>query len=147
MQMFATVTFTTHSAPPGSIAGQPQLSSFEEHAQQQQVQHHHASPVRPSQPPNNIDAAPNDTGAPSPKPEFDETLRELSHDLVLKEQQIELLISELPGLGTSEAQQMHRMQALERKLDAVEADREEAMREKRHLDQRLAEKIAGVRGL
>lgn len=61
---------------------------------------------------------------------------ELSRDLILKEQQIEVLISSLPGLDNSEKDQERHIKDLEEDLKAAESQRQEALKEK---DQILAE--------
>lgn len=69
---------------------------------------------------------------------------ELSQDLVLKEQQIEVLISSLPGLDNSEMDQQRSIKELEEDLKAAEAQRQEAIKEK---DQTLAELDAVIRSI
>jgi mediator of RNA polymerase II transcription subunit 21 len=49
--------------------------------------------------------------------------RELARDLIIKEQQIEYLISVLPGIGASEAEQEARIRELETQLREVEKER------------------------
>lgn len=61
---------------------------------------------------------------------FQSSLRELARDLILKEQQIEHLISVLPGIGTSETSQNARIKALEVQIRQTEAERKAAMTEK-----------------
>lgn len=61
---------------------------------------------------------------------------ELSRDLIIKEQQIEVLISSLPGLDNSETDQERYIKELEDDLKTAEAQRQEAIKEK---DQILAE--------
>lgn len=69
---------------------------------------------------------------------------ELSRDLVIKEQQIEVLISSLPGLDNSETDQEKYIKELEDDLKAAEAQRQEAIKEK---DQILAELDAVIRSI
>lgn len=69
---------------------------------------------------------------------------ELSQDLILKEQQIEVLISSLPGLDNSELDQQKSIRELEEDLKVAEAQRQEAIKEK---DQTLAELDAVIRSI
>lgn len=70
-----------------------------------------------------------------PKEEFQAGMVELSRDLIVKEQQIEVLISSLPGLDNSEKDQERLIRDLEEDLKAAETQRQEALRER---DQMLA---------
>lgn len=63
-------------------------------------------------------------------------MSELSQDLITKEQQIEYLISMLPGLQNSEQDQERSIRELEDELKAAESQRQEALRER---DQILGE--------
>ncbi|KAG9259257.1 RNA polymerase II transcription mediator [Emericellopsis atlantica] len=73
---------------------------------------------------------------PLPAEDFQAGLSELSRDLITKEQQIEYLISMLPGLQNSEEDQEKSIKELEEDLKAAEAQRLEALKEK---DEILAE--------
>jgi len=64
---------------------------------------------------------------------------------VLKEQQIEVLVDSLPGLGNSQAQQEARIRELEQELRDVEAERREWGTEKERLVERVEGVILGVR--
>jgi len=70
------------------------------------------------------------TPPPEPSDTFNASLHELAKDLVLQEQQIEILINSLPGLGSSEASQQRRMRELEAELRIVEEERRKAEEEK-----------------
>ncbi|KAJ5093650.1 Mediator complex subunit Med21 [Penicillium angulare] len=70
--------------------------------------------------------------------------RELARDLIIKEQQIEYLISVLPGIGTSEAEQEKRIRELEVQLRDVEKERETKAQELRGLRKRLDGVLAAV---
>jgi mediator of RNA polymerase II transcription subunit 21 len=63
-------------------------------------------------------------------------MTELSRDIITKEQQIEYLISMLPGLDNSEKDQERVIRELEEDLKAAEIQRQEALKER---DQILAE--------
>lgn len=69
---------------------------------------------------------------------------ELSRDLIVKEQQIEVLISSLPGLDNSEQDQERYIKELEEDLKAAEAQRQEALKER---DQILAELDTVIRSV
>ncbi|KAK5651562.1 hypothetical protein OQA88_11927 [Cercophora sp. LCS_1] len=66
---------------------------------------------------------------------------ELARDLIVKEQQVEYLISSLPGLDNSERDQEQLIKDLEEELRVAEAQRLEAVKEKddvlKQLDQVL----------
>ncbi|KAI5463293.1 RNA polymerase II transcription mediator [Mariannaea sp. PMI_226] len=81
---------------------------------------------------------------PLPADEFRAGMVELSRDLIIKEQQIEVLISSLPGLDNSEMDQEKYIKELEDDLKVAEAQRQEAIKEK---DQILAELDTVIRGI
>lgn len=78
---------------------------------------------------------------PLPEDEFRAGLVELSRDLIVKEQQIEVLISTLPGLDSSEKDQEQSIRELEEEMKVAEEQRLDALSEKervaRHLDEIL----------
>ncbi len=71
--------------------------------------------------------------------------RELARDLIIKEQQIEYLISVLPGIGTSEKEQEERLRELERELKVAEEERLQAVREREEVLEKLDRVIRGIR--
>ncbi|KAL4803502.1 mediator complex, subunit Med21 [Aspergillus unguis] len=83
-----------------------------------------------------------------PRPDSPRTFaarqRELARDLVIKEQQIEYLISVLPGIGSSEAEQEKRIRELEVELRGVEEERERKVRELRVLRKRVEGVLGAV---
>jgi mediator of RNA polymerase II transcription subunit 21 len=92
----------------------------------------------------------NDLSDPStPSPEsseiFQNALREIAQDLVVKEQQIEHLINSLPGLGNSESDQERRMRELEVELRNVQAVRESKEAEREELIDMLGKVITKVK--
>ncbi|KAE8148378.1 mediator complex, subunit Med21 [Aspergillus avenaceus] len=97
-------------------------------------------------------ATPGGTGAADPNlppvPDSPRTFasrqRELARDLVIKEQQIEYLISVLPGIDSSEAEQEKRIRELERELRGAEEQRESRVRELRRLRRRLEGVLGAV---
>ncbi|KFH47818.1 Mediator of RNA polymerase II transcription subunit-like protein [Hapsidospora chrysogenum ATCC 11550] len=81
---------------------------------------------------------------PLPADEFRAGMSELSRDLITKEQQIEYLISMLPGLQNSKQDQDRLIKELEEELKAAEADRQVALKER---DQVLAELDKVIRSI
>lgn len=82
---------------------------------------------------------------PADPEEFRAGLLELSRDLIVKEQQIEVLISTLPGLDTSEADQEKNVRELEEELKIAEVQRQEAIKEKDQILVKLDEVIRNLR--
>ncbi|TVY58535.1 Mediator of RNA polymerase II transcription subunit 21 [Lachnellula cervina] len=77
--------------------------------------------------------------------EFKAGQRELAQDLIMKEQQIELLISVLPGLDNSEMDQERMIRQLEDELKVAEEKRREAVKEKEEVLARLEGVIRSVK--
>ncbi|EXJ59435.1 uncharacterized protein A1O5_12060 [Cladophialophora psammophila CBS 110553] len=114
-----------------------------------------------SQTPNPVDAAaaqlqasvnpgPEDTDrAPFPlRPVAPQTFanaqRELAEDLVLKGQQIEMLISRLPGIGRGEEQQAEDIRMLAEKVRKMEQERKVKRREMKEYVRRLESVVMGM---
>jgi len=70
------------------------------------------------------------TVEPLPAEVFQAGQLELARDLIIKEQQVEYLISSLPGLENSERDQEKMIRDLEEELKMAEAQRLEAIKEK-----------------
>ncbi|CAJ2513794.1 Uu.00g019130.m01.CDS01 [Anthostomella pinea] len=83
--------------------------------------------------------------APHPPDVFRAAQVELAQDLITKEQQIELLISILPGLDNSEQDQERNIRELEDELKAADAQRREAVREREEAMAKLDAVIRSVR--
>ncbi|KAI1755232.1 mediator of RNA polymerase II transcription subunit 21 [Xylaria castorea] len=81
---------------------------------------------------------------PHPEDVFRPALVELAQDLITKEQQIELLISILPGLDNSEQDQERNIRELEEELKVAEAQRQEAIKER---EETLAKINAVIRSI
>lgn len=105
-----------------------------------------ASPIPPpTQQPDTIAGEAPEAGAEDPnlppQPDSPRTFaarqRELARDLIIKEQQIEYLISVLPGIGASESEQEARIRELEAQLRDVEKERAAKALELRRLRGRL----------
>lgn len=82
---------------------------------------------------------------PLPEDDFRAGLLELSRDLILKEQQIEVLISTLPGLDSSERDQEQCIKELEEELKVAEEQRQDALREKERVVGQLDRILKSVR--
>ncbi|KXS99103.1 hypothetical protein AC578_3496 [Pseudocercospora eumusae] len=84
-----------------------------------------------------------------PLPESPETFHramvELAQDLVLKEQMIEHVINNLPGIGNSQAEQERRMKELEQELRTVEEERRKKETERESVVDMLGEVIGKVK--
>ncbi|KXG48352.1 Mediator complex, subunit Med21 [Penicillium griseofulvum] len=87
---------------------------------------------------------PNLPPAPDSPRTFASRQRELARDLIIKEQQIEYLISVLPGIGASEAEQETRIRELETELRDVEKERAAKVRELKKLRTRLEDVLGAV---
>ncbi|KAK2067588.1 hypothetical protein P8C59_001314 [Phyllachora maydis] len=70
---------------------------------------------------------------------------ELARDLIVKEQQIEYLISSLPGLDNSERDQELTIGELEEELKTAESQRLEAVKEKDEVMAKLDHVLRGIR--
>lgn len=175
--MYATLSYTSTRAAPSPIPGQPLQSPTapafpssthatsdaaapETQTQTQTQAQGSSNPTQPttsdpSQPQTQTQTQPQtqtrllSTRPPrhDPAAAFAADLHELARDLIVKEQQIEMLIERLPGIGTSERAQRARMAVLERQLREIEEERARAVAEKERLLERVAGRIAGVRGL
>ena len=124
-------------APPSVPEGQQKLSSFAEKEAADKSENATQNATQPAPP---SDAAP----ALPTKEQFEGDLKEMAKDLVVKSQQIELLIANLPGVNSSEAEQVQRMKELERELEDLESERLRAVEQKEQLLKRVEEKIVGV---
>ncbi|VUC23074.1 unnamed protein product [Clonostachys rosea] len=91
----------------------------------------------PQAPPSEVDSLPVD--------DFRAGLTELSRDLITKEQQIEYLISMLPGLQNSEKDQERAIKELEEDLKAAESQRREALKERDQILSELDHVIRSIR--
>jgi mediator of RNA polymerase II transcription subunit 21 len=69
----------------------------------------------------------------------------LAQDLILREQQVELLISSLPGLDHSEQYQEQRILQLEEELKSAEEKRKVAVKEKEVILARLEDVIRTIK--
>ncbi|TPX14998.1 uncharacterized protein E0L32_004828 [Thyridium curvatum] len=82
---------------------------------------------------------------PIPPEEFKSGQLELARDLIYKEQQIEYLITTLPGIDNSEEDQEQYIKELEEELKVAEAQFQEASKEKDTILAKLDEIIQSIR--
>jgi mediator of RNA polymerase II transcription subunit 21 len=101
-------------------------------------------PPPPKQPGATEIQDPNQPPEPDSPRTFASRQRELARDLIIKEQQIEYLISVLPGIGTSEAEQEAKIRELEVQLRDVEEKREAKALELKKLRGRLENVLGAV---
>ncbi|OCK79009.1 mediator of RNA polymerase II transcription subunit 21 [Lepidopterella palustris CBS 459.81] len=146
-QMYATISYTSNFSSPSPIPGQPLQSpdkiAFPPNAQDlTQTTTTQTTTQNPTQPTQSLQQTPEERHT-----QFLADLHELSRDLIVKEQQIELIIDRLPGIGHSEAAQKQRMTELERELREIEVERVQAVREKERLVERIGGVVLGIRGL
>ncbi|KAJ5383967.1 hypothetical protein N7517_001878 [Penicillium concentricum] len=106
----------------------------------------HAPPQQPGAAPGTASEGddPNLPPAPDSPRTFASRQRELARDLIIKEQQIEYLISVLPGIGASEAEQESRIRELETELREVEKERAAKVRDLKKLRTRLEDVLGAV---
>lgn len=132
------VTHIVVHAPPSIPPGQHRVDTFDE-IKAKTASENTQSSTNPSPP----------TQEP-PQPEkispeqFNEDMKEFARDIVIKQQQVEALIANLPGLNVSEEQQIERMKQLEKELEGLEDERLQAVKEKEVLLKKVEEKIMGV---
>lgn len=84
------------------------------------------------------------TVEPLPEDDFKAGQIELARDLIYKTQEIEMIISTLPGLENNEDDQNRCIRELEEELRVAEAQRLDAVREMNVVQERLDEVIRGT---
>ncbi|KAF2479553.1 mediator complex, subunit Med21 [Neohortaea acidophila] len=133
-QMYASLSYIQNRHPYGDIPGQPSQAP---------------DPAAASTPAATNGEVGRSEAPETPLPEapdrFQATMHELARDLVLKEQQIEILINSLPGIGAGEADQNQRIRELEAELTVVEKERAKAEKERERLVDALGQVIVGVK--
>lgn len=77
--------------------------------------------------------------------EYQATLRELAQDLVVKEQQIEMLVKELPGQNQSQNDQERRMRELDQEAKVLEPQVREANMSRETLIRRVEETMMKIK--
>jgi mediator of RNA polymerase II transcription subunit 21 len=126
----------TH-APPSIPPGQHRVDTFDEIKAKAAAENTQSTNSQPTQ------QEPPQPDKISPE-QFNEDIKEFARDIVIKQQQVEALIANLPGLNVSEEQQIARMKQLEKELEGLEDERVQAVREKEVLVKKVEEKIMGV---
>ncbi|KAI9890227.1 MAG: RNA polymerase II mediator complex subunit [Vezdaea aestivalis] len=108
---------------------------------------HHNTSVISTQPTQPLSASdPQYQGQQPDSPAvFASALTELSRDLIVKEQQIEYLVSVLPGIGSSSATQEARLKELESELRRAEQEKEGAVRERDKMVERVEDLLMKVK--
>ncbi|EFQ99314.1 RNA polymerase II transcription subunit 21 mediator [Nannizzia gypsea CBS 118893] len=127
------------NAPPNAPAAQPasgQAQGQDQKGQTPQQQQQQGGDAAGGAQEQNRDLPPR----PDSPNTFAQRQRELARDLIIKEQQIEYLISVLPGIGSSEAEQEARIRQLADELREAEKIR----KRKRKQMKKLAEKVDGL---
>lgn len=126
------------NAPPGVPPGQQRLESFAELEARNAAENSQNS-SNPAQ-----QAPPVGTPVPPSQEQFQADIKERAADMVLKFSAIEKMIASLPGLKSSEQEQIERMKELEGQLEELEGERVQAVKEKEKLLAMVEEKIMGV---
>ena len=75
----------------------------------------------------------------APTEEFNNTIDELSTDIILKTRQVIKLIDSLPGVSVSPNEQLHRIDWLQKKLIEVENDKIAATKRKEQLQKDVSD--------
>jgi len=112
-----------------------------------------APPTRPQTPnvpqPVDDDGNPIDMSSLAPRPDspatFAAALQELARDLVTKEQQIEWLMTQLPGADRGQEEQEARIRELDAELRELDNEGERAEEERKRLLERVEGAILGMR--
>lgn len=76
---------------------------------------------------------------------FNAAMHEFAQDLVVKEQQMEHIISLLPGIGSNEASQEKRLRELEEELRQLDEERARKEVEKQNMVDLLGEAIGKIK--
>lgn len=145
--MSSDLAYIRNNAPPSVPPGQNRLDSFAEVEARTAAESKQQS-SNPSQPTQATESTQQHTQSTQPAPltqeQFQADIKLMARDIVQKEQQLELLIASLPGLKSSEKEQVERMKALEREMEELEGEGEKAVREKEVLLKMVEEKIMGL---
>ncbi|KAB8076625.1 mediator complex, subunit Med21 [Aspergillus leporis] len=140
----ALAKITKNSSAPPVPAGAPVASQASPQHSSAQIPGQQHGEAGGQAAPGGTAADPNLPPAPDSPRTFASRQRELARDLVIKEQQIEYLISVLPGIDSSEAEQERKIRELERELRGAEEEREQRMKELKVLRRRLEGVLGAV---
>ena len=151
--MFACLHWISANAKPVQINGQPYmppdgLVPNGDAAAADTPATAHPAETQLSSGANGVDStssAPLTTESSSAARDFQATLKELAQDLVIKEQQIEALIKDLPGLNRSQDDQERRMQELEEEAKSLEDQARELSKVREGLIRRVEETMMKVK--
>lgn len=135
--MFACLHWVSNNSVPRPIPGQPYLPPDGVLPDANSVQSAQINATQDSQAPTSTSEtqpsnAVNGAGASPPSNleaatrEYNNTLRELAQDLVVKEQQIERIVKEITGLRRSQNDQERRMKELEKEAITLEDQAKDA---------------------
>lgn len=136
--MYASLRYISSHHPFGIIDSQPDLNPYSRDNQNAAAEGD--GPTLPGQelnPQHSASANPIPGYSPDTHEEFESNLRELARDLVTKEQQIEYLVSVLPGIGLTEEEQEQRVRDLDDRLREVELAKVEALKERDRMLRRV----------
>jgi mediator of RNA polymerase II transcription subunit 21 len=147
--MYASLNYIQLKHPYATIEGQPSQAPepSEPRSSANVAEPKNATPGIPANGDLNAQNGQSDPSTPLPDSAevFQNALREIAQDLVVKEQQVEHLINSLPGLGNSESDQEKRMRELELELRSVEVLRERKEAEREELIDMLGKIITKVK--
>lgn len=132
-QFFSTLSYLSQRHPlvaPDAVPGEPFTNKS----------------IAPAEPgPEDTDPARNPFPLRPDSPRsFESSQKELAEDLVLKAQQIQHLVSRLPGLGKDEEEQAEDIRNLTVEVEEMEKIRQEKRREMRQLVKRLEAVVGGM---
>lgn len=133
-QFNATVNYVNTNSEPGLLDEDP--SSFSNLAANAPIPGQQQQPSQGSASGSNKQTNAGNTisNQPSAKAEaesnFENTINELSTDIILKSRQITMLIDSLPGIGVSPESQLSMVEDLAKQLEKVEQERVKKIEEK-----------------
>lgn len=148
-QMYASLSYIHNKHPYGQIEGQPsqapQPSAAEPTANGAATTTNGDAAASQQTPAPAQPAHDATTPAPDAPDKFNAAMHEMAQELVLKEQQIEIVIKSLPGIGVNEADQEKRMRELEVELRQMEEERAKKEVEKQDMIDLLGDMMGKVK--